>query len=260
MLNIPMNNNPEKPQALTLLPDFFAFGMGLVLAYFLKWETKDLVWSLWLGSLVLGYLTILSVIFAGAYVGLRALRQKELDPKKRLPAILLGTAAGLFFLGFFSIHFCGFHAGHSVFLNHFFPLTGVPSEGFGQAFMNPPLLWFYVFKHLIQPYGLFLVPALIAERNHVFLPLIKAFKASEVSPGTLVQSVAKKEGANHPVGDFMSRPYKNVVRMHLLIFFFAFCHFMKVDSFLVYAVVYFVYFFPWSTLRSFHRSKQDIKN
>jgi len=251
MMNIPMNDNAEKPHILALLPDFLAFGMGLALAYFLKWETKDLVWSLWLGSLVLGYLTILSVIFAGAVVGLRALRQKELEKKQRVPAILIGTAAGLFFLGFFSIHFCGFHAGHSVFLNQFFPLAGVPSEGFVKAFMNPPLLWFYVFKYLIQPYGLFLIPALIAERNHVFLPLIKAFKASEDSPETVLKSVAKKEGANHPVGDFMSRPYKNVVRMHLLIFFFAFCHFMKLDTFLVYAVVYSVYFFPWSILRSF---------
>ena len=259
-MNLPlMNDDIEKPYFLTILPDFLAFGMGLALAYFLKWETKDLVWSLWLGSLVLGYLTILSVIFAGAVVGIRALRRKEFEKKQRLPAILLGTAAGLFFLGFFSIHFCGFHAGHSVFLNQFFPLAGVPSEGFGQAFMNPPLLWFYVFKHLIQPYGLFLIPALIAERNHVFLPLIKACKASEVSPNTLFQP-AKKEGANNPVGDLMAGPYKNVIRMHLLIFFFAFCHFMKVDSFLVYAVVYSVYFFPWSTLRSFRRPKLDSQN
>jgi hypothetical protein len=56
----------------------------------------------------------------------------------------------------------------------------------------------------------------------------------------------------------MAGPYKNVIRMHLLIFFFAFCHFMKVESFLVYAVVYSVYFFPWSTLRSF-RSKAHLE-
>lgn len=254
-----MNNNAEKPHVLTILPDFLAFGMGLALAYFLKWETKDLVWSLWLGSLVLGYLTILSVIFAGAVVGIRALRQEELQKKQRLPAILLGTAAGLFFLGFFSIHFCGFHAGHSVFLNQFFPLAGIPSEGFGQAFMNPPLLWFYVFKHLIQPYGLFLIPALIAERNHVFLPLIKAFKASEDSPVNRLPH-AKKDGAKHPMENLMAGPYKNVIRMHLLIFFFAFCHFMKLDTFLVYAVVYSVYFFPWSEARALLRantSKQE---
>ena len=52
-----------------------------------------------------------------------------------------------------------------------------------------------------------------------------------------------------PMKDAMSRPYVNVIRMHLLIFFFAFCHALKLDNFLVYAVVYSVYFFPWSELR-----------
>ena len=37
--------------------------------------------------------------------------------------------------------------------------------------------------------------------------------------------------------------------MHILIFFFAFCHILKVESFLVYAVVYFVYFFPWKAFK-----------
>ena len=44
--------------------------------------------------------------------------------------------------------------------------------------------------------------------------------------------------------------YKNVVRLHVLIFFFAFASFMKVDSFAVYVVVYAVYFFPWRVLRT----------
>ena len=43
----------------------------------------------------------------------------------------------------------------------------------------------------------------------------------------------------------MMTPYRNVVRLHLLIFFFAFAHFAKLDSFRVYVVVYAVYFFPW---------------
>jgi hypothetical protein len=44
-------------------------------------------------------------------------------------------------------------------------------------------------------------------------------------------------------------PYKNVIRMHLLIFFFAFAHFMRLENFAVYAVVYAVYFFPWGLLK-----------
>jgi hypothetical protein len=37
--------------------------------------------------------------------------------------------------------------------------------------------------------------------------------------------------------------------MHVLIFFFAICHALKVDAFPIYVVVYSVYFFPWSAFR-----------
>jgi hypothetical protein len=51
------------------------------------------------------------------------------------------------------------------------------------------------------------------------------------------------------LGGGMMEPYKNVVRMHLLIFFFAFAHFARLENFFVYAVVYAVYFFPWRLVK-----------
>ena len=256
-----MIKDKTNPWPIRILPDILAFGLGLGTAYCLKWNTTDLVWSLWLCSLALGYLTLLSAICGGAYIGLHAIGHKGLKKTQRMPAILIGTVAGLFFLGFFSLHFCGFHAVHSVFLQEFFPLEGMPRDGFGQAFMNPPLLWVLVFRHLMTPYGLFLIPAIIAERHHVFLPLISAVRA--VQMGTTAKDTAAEgmEGAhsknrNH-MGDAMGRPYINVVRMHLLIFFFAFCHALKVDSFWVYTVVYTVYFFPWGEMK---RLKQRTGN
>jgi hypothetical protein len=245
----------EKPLFRRVLPDIVAFGIGLGIAYLLKWETTDLVWSLWLCSLVLGYLTLLSAIGGGAYIGICVVRHKEFKKEHRLKAILIGSAIGLFFLGFFSIHFGGFHAGHSVFLHGFFPVEGMPSDGLGAAFTNPPLLWFLVFKHLMKPYGIFLVPAIIAERAHVFRPLVSAVKAVRrgVTPDGPVEPPRRERNEDrkdaHPIGDVMARPYINVVRMHLLIFFFGLCHALKIDSFLVYAVVYSVYFFPWGELK-----------
>ena len=47
----------------------------------------------------------------------------------------------------------------------------------------------------------------------------------------------------------MSEPYRNVMRLHALIFFFAFAHFARLDNFVVYAVVYATYFFPWRLVR-----------
>lgn len=249
-----MTTETNKPLALRILPDILAFGIGLGVAYFLKWKTTDLVWSLWLCSLVLGYLTILSVIGGGAYFGLHAIRHKDFHKEKRVLFVIIGIMAGIFFLGFFSLHFGGFHAVHSVFLQGFFPLEGLPKDGFGDAFMNPPLLWVLVFRHLLRPYGIFLIPAIIAERKHVFQSLVRAVQTvrAMVSPNDQVadKTAEKKEKINFPLGDAMGRPYLNVVRMHLLIFFFAFCHALKVDSFLVYVVVYSVYFFPWSEIKN----------
>lgn len=259
----------EKPLFSRILPDILAFGVGLSITYFLNWRTTDLVWSLWLCSLVVGYLTILSAIGAGGYLGFNVVSHEGFIKEHRGKAILFGSAVGLFVLGFFSLHFCGFHAGHSVFLNGFFPIEGMPDEGFGAAFMNPPLLWLLVFKHLMAPYGIFLIPAIMAERKHIFQPIIKAvatvrdkqakIEIASIEPsGSNAEEIGKKtKKGGQVLGDAMGRPYLNVVRMHLLIFFFGFCHALKIESFVVFAVVYSVYFFPWAEIKNLARKRTN---
>jgi hypothetical protein len=109
------------------------------------------------------------------------------------------------------------------------------------------------------PYGLFLIPAIIAERKHVFKPLISAVNSvrenDSINFGESSQN--KKKRRTEFMGDAMKRPYVNVVRMHLLIFFFAFAYFLKIDSFIVFTVVYFVYFFPWS---EFKKERQKLSD
>lgn len=247
-----MNRKMQLPRWKTIAPDLLALFFGLALAWFLDWQTADLVWSLWLGSLVLGYLTILSTIAAGVYVGLHVVFHPEF-PKARRPLLLaLGTAGALFLLGFFSLHFCAFHAGHAGFLSLFFPLEGMPPEAFFDAFMNPLRLWQTAFRHVLPLYGAFLVPAILAERAHVFAAPASAIRAvNEGRPAAgLVDKVLPRSLPGQNLGTLFSRPYVNVIRMHLLIFFFAASHALHVDSFLVYAAVYGVYFFPWAAFRT----------
>ncbi|MCB1665765.1 MAG: hypothetical protein KDI28_08270 [Pseudomonadales bacterium] len=219
----------EKPFARRAWPDFVALGIGLAVAYGLRWETRDLVWSLWLCSLSVGFATL----FAGIAGMLRSEGRMAVMPR----GALLGGS--LFYVVFFSVHFGAFHAGHSVFLQQFFPLEGVPEDGFGEAFMNPLLLWAHAIRDLMPAYGVFLIPALISEREQ----LRDAFGSARGPRG---------------VGGIMFRPYANVIRMHLLIFFFAFAEAISLDSFLVYAVVYTVYFFPWRYLKNLRRQTDGL--
>ena len=259
----PTKHRPSAWRAV--LPDLAAFALGRGLAYALQWQTADLVWSLWLGSLVIGYLTILTTLGSAGLAWLRLCRRPDLTAGHRAPLALGGLLAGLFTLAFFSVHFCGFHAGHSVFLNSFFPLEGVPKDGFGRAFVNPPLLWLMAWRHLVRPYGLFLIPAILTERNAILGPILRAWRtpldATPPAPtaphppgtaraATTPDETPRRKSTPQGLNEAMMRPYANVVRMHLLIFFFAFCHAVKLDSFIVYAVVYAVYFFPWRTVKA----------
>jgi Family of unknown function (DUF6498) len=223
-------------------PDALAFVVGLGLAWYFQWETRDLVWSLWLSSAVIGYAMIVWSIFGPAVsVATKAWREREKLRGTR-PSWGVGLGAGVlafggfFLLAFFTVHFGGFHFVHSVFLNSFFPVE----PALAKSFPGPWLYW-----EVFQRYWWFLPAAAIAERA--------AFRLAPAEPdgppdtAVTVEAIAARKfrNAKSGLGGGMMAPYKNVIRLHLLIFFFAGAHFLKLDSFLVYAVVYAVYFFPW---------------
>jgi len=232
----------------TILPNVAAFAVGLLAAWMLGWNTTDLVWSLWLSSLVLGYLSILSVIGKGFYIGSAVVFSDGFPAQYRARTILIGSFLGLFVLAFFSVHFCGFHAVHASFLSSFFPPEGVPGQVFSSVSFNPIPLLGKAFGYLMPKYGFFLIPVIIAERRVLFDSLGALLRTRQQfgSDQVLAQLLRASGASAH---DLFSRPYVNVVRMHLLIFFFAICHALKIDSFSVYVVVYAVYFFPWSMFR-----------
>jgi|CXWL01.1.fsa_nt_gi hypothetical protein len=226
-------------------PDALAFAAGLGLAWYFQWETRDLVWSLWLSSLVLGYAMIVWSIFGPAvFVATKAWHERE-NLRGTRPSWGMGLGAGalvvggLFLLAFFTVHFGGFHFVHSVFLNSFFPVE----PGLTKSFPGPALYW-----EVFQRYWWFLPAAAVAERAAFrFTP------APPEPPDTSVKAedIAARKARNARRGlgmDGLMAPYKNVIRLHLLIFFFAGAHFAGLDNFLVYAVVYAVYFFPWRLL------------
>jgi Family of unknown function (DUF6498) len=203
-----------KPSPNDFVLDAAGFALGLGVASWLGWQTRDLVWSLWLSSLAIGYLTlVLAIVRAGRG-----------EPRA---AGVPGLAAKLFLLGFFTVHFGMFHFVHSVFLNIFFPVAsgdaGVSSgagvvplgerPGFGSFFPD--------YGAVIRNGWPWLIAAAIAERRSLWPP-----EPALGAPNLLA-------------------PYASVFRMHLLLFFFAAMYFVGLDGIVVYAIVYTVYFWPW---------------
>jgi hypothetical protein len=226
-------------------PDALAFVIGLGMAWYFQWETRDLVWSLWLSSLVIGYAMIVWSIFGtGAYIAWKAAREPaSSSPTSAGKVAAVGgilVAGGLFMLAFFTVHFGMFHFVHSVFLNTFFPID----PGSPHSFPNWGL-----YAEVFRRYWWFLPAAAIAERAAFrFGPGEPALPAdTAVTPDAIAARRRRQAAAG--LGGNMMAPYKNVIRLHLLIFFFAAAHFAKLDNFLVYAVVYAVYFFPWRLIK-----------
>jgi len=232
-------------------PDLLAFAVGLALARFFRWQARDLVWTLWLGSLVIGYLTILATIAGGIRSAFHSLSGPDTDPTHKRFIVGMALGGGLFLLAFFSLHFCAFHAGHATFLSFFFPLPGIDPPRIMMGFINPFRLWFFAFRFVVPYYGYFLIPALIAERHHLLASLRAVVPRSPTDKPAFLVELFHPSDAPRPknVPDPFFAPYKNVIRMHLLIFFFAFAHLFRLDSFVTYAVVYAVYFFPWHAFR-----------
>lgn len=197
-------------------PELLAFSLGLLAAALTGWDTTGLVWSLWLSSLTIGYLTIVLTIVRMMRSGASALAKEIPAEKARAAAPALAIFGGLFLLAFFTIHFGGFHWGHSIFLNVFFPIHG------GEAMQGAPMPTAADYWQIAQTGWWFIPLALIAERRKLF---------PHADSGQLEHS--------------LGAPYKNVVRLHLLIFFFAGASFSGAPAFLIYIVVYAVYFFPW---------------
>lgn len=219
---------PRSPSAWwSTWPDVLGFGAGLGLAWQFQWKTADLVWSLWLSSLLVGYATIVwSLITPPVLLG----------GEGRRGAAVVAAVGGVFLLAFFTVHFGMFHFVHAMFLNMFFPLAeGSTDNG---------LLPLGAYWTVLARYWWFVPLALLAERQ--------AFQVAPLPPEPPAASVQaadiaarKARNARLAPGANVFAPYRNVVRLHLLIFFFAAANFAHLDGFLVYAVVYAAYFFPW---------------
>jgi hypothetical protein len=228
-------------------PDLIAFALGLGVAWAMGWTTTDLVWSLWLSSLVVGYAMIVwSIIQPAIELGGLAWRGraavKEAITTVKPGALALGAAVviggGLFVLAFFTFHFGGFHYIHSAFLIDFFPID---------AEHRSPGLALYM--EVARRYWWALPSAFLAERT-LFLQRTFNVPSAPRDVSVTAKAIAARKAANlRQSPSRIAAPYARVMRMHVLIILFGALHAARLEGFAVYAFVYALYFFPWRLLR-----------
>ena len=231
------------------LPDLVGFLVGLAVAWARGWSSIDLIWSFWLSSLVIGYALIVWAVVQPALelLGLGWQHRAEVeasfsqnDPKQ--VALLLGIAlvGALFYLAFFTTHFGLFHYIQSQLLLGLYPL------GDGFTTMNRA-----TFGEVLRRYAWALPSAFLARRyafaRRTFVPRTSNDAASSA---TII--VPDGKPPRRPESATESRvfgPYMQVMRMQVVIIAFGAVHAARRESFLVYALIYAVFFFPWRLVR-----------
>lgn len=234
-----------RPRWLAAIPNLIGWGLSLAITWYSGWTTTDLVWSLWLSSLVVGYALIVWTIVEptlelGA-IGWQHRTEVEAAMARTSRAkIALGIVAvlvvGVFFLGFFTLHFGGFHYVHSQFLISMFPIDGKHRVANMTTYVE-----------VARRYWVALPSAFLAERAAFLQRTFTPSKPVDVSvtPATIA---ARKAASAHLAPSRLTEPYARVIRMHMLIIALGFLHAVRLESFPIYAGVYALYFFPWRLL------------
>jgi hypothetical protein len=227
------SSTAPRPWRSALL-DLVAFVIGLGVAYARGWSTTDLIWSLWLSSLVVGYALIVWAVAQPALelfgIGWRHRADVQQSPAwtdKRQLAVLLTIAllGAALYLAFFTMHFGGFHYIQSLFLLSSYPL------GFELHSMNRATFW-----EVVRRYWLALPSAFLARRY------------------AFARRTFAERGVAH---SRVFGPYQQVMRMQVVIIAFGAVHAARRESFLVYALIYALYFFPWGLVRERFAARSD---
>jgi hypothetical protein len=229
--------SPVSRRWSSALPDLVAFVVGLAVVWVRGWSTMDLIWSLWLSSLVVGYALILWAVLQPALellgLGWRHRAEVEASPAWKDPA------QRTLYLAFFTFHFGGFHFIHSKFLLSSYPL------GFEYDEMNRATL-----AEVVRRYWPALPSAFLA-RRYAFGRRLFGMKGRTVvgSDSALAEQPGTRDRWDEMAESRVTGPYLQVMRMHVVIIAFGAVHAARRESFAVFAVIYALYFFPWRLLR-----------
>jgi len=164
-----------------MLLDLIAFLFWLFISYYMEWKVGDLVWSLWLASLVLGSLNIL-LNFAAGFINLCILSIHDNRKIADLaPSVAIFFGIGVFCFVLISFIFIAFHALYVIILLGIFPLEGIPRHFKESNVIDVIMSSLLV---LINEYWPFIISAIIFERDKVFKFIINSIRSISHNPET----------------------------------------------------------------------------
>ena|GEM_PF-1446723 len=210
--------------------DVISFLSLIVIGYLFEWKTKDLIWGLWLSSLCLGAL---------AFIAQLILRPIFDNGKKAVMRVAILTL-GVLKLAFYTFHYGGFHFIHSIFLGGWFPLDGAPhiTEIFNIPVSEATPILMEIYKRVALTYWPVALFYILEQKT------------------LLIKSAVFSNAGYKDERSFNNSVYKNVIKMHLLLFVFGFAlNASEIDSFLLYAIVCTFYFFPFRELKPIFTKK-----
>lgn len=211
----------EIPIWLQLAIGLFSFLVIFFLARVEKWTAADMVWSLWITSLTIGFSYLFAGVISKALSGadesslMNRLFQDSIPSGIKFGALFIGM---IFQLVFFTLHFGVFHFVYSIFLNDFFPIMDQSFERFTDFF-------FFTGFSLKAYWPVILFTALASLRKF--------------------QRIFNQSEAN-----FAKSAYINVIKIHVSIFLFAGLSTTEMQAWML-AVVFVVYFFPFGAMFEF---------
>ena len=243
-----MSPPPAQRTWSSALPDLLAFAVGLAVVYVRGWSTTDLIWSLWLSSLVVGYALIVWAVLQPALellgLGWRHRAEVEASPAWQNPGQLIlflaiALVGAVFYLAFFTTHFGGFHYVHAQFLLSSYPL------GFEYRQLNWATL-----VEVLRRYWPALPSAFLA-RRYAFTRRMFGGSRRIDDPGAMREreATSRRSTWDAAAESRITGPYLQVMRMHVVIIAFGALHAAQRESFAAYTAIYALYFFPWRLLR-----------
>jgi hypothetical protein len=205
----------------TIATDLGTFAAGLAATWFLGWSTRDLLWGLWICSLVSGF-----VFFVGS--GVKKLKGQQTGD------VVIGSIGLVFGLAFFALHFGAFHYIQGAMLDLLIPLEPDP----GRVYIGN-LTW-----KGARSFSIF---------NTIFIALTNYWTliAIAIVHGFL-SGIPDMQDRNESF-----RPYIFVLKMHFLMFALAALYAIGLESFPVYVLVLLFFFTPASLKLLFGSGKES---